>query len=171
MRFLRHQLCNSGLVWVSDWSISASTEIRKDFPDYFPSLENLKFSLIKRQFTPDAAEKAAKSYLATFNLVAGIPDAYNAPDDEESEQLEHPPVTPHAQHILDRPASSIKGPSVLEESFNLEDGPVKFSFPAVMSADSYQDFADRIEIVLRQAKRRADAEMARRHRDRDDVPE
>jgi hypothetical protein len=50
-------------------------ELRKDFPDTLPSLENLKFSLVKRQFTPDAAEKAAKSYLATMNLVAGIPDA------------------------------------------------------------------------------------------------
>ncbi|MET4788263.1 hypothetical protein ABIF64_000441 [Bradyrhizobium japonicum] len=60
-------------------------ELRKDFPDTLPSIENLKFALIKRQFTPDAAEKAAKSYLATMNLVAGWPDAYNPPDEESSE--------------------------------------------------------------------------------------
>lgn len=58
-------------------------ELRKDFPTTMPSMENLKFALIKRQFTPDAAEKAAKSYLATMNLVAGIPDAYNPPEDED----------------------------------------------------------------------------------------
>lgn len=58
-------------------------ELRKDFPDTLPSVDNLKFSLIKRQFTPDAAEKAAKSYLATMNLVAGVPDTYNPIDDEE----------------------------------------------------------------------------------------
>lgn len=59
-------------------------ELRKEFPDTMPSLDNLKFSLIKRNFTPDAAEKAAKSYLASMNLVAGVPDAYNPPDDDES---------------------------------------------------------------------------------------
>lgn len=58
-------------------------ELRKDFPDTLPSVDNLKFSLIKRQFTPDAAEKAAKSYLSTMSLVAGVPDAYNPPDDDE----------------------------------------------------------------------------------------
>jgi hypothetical protein len=58
-------------------------DLKKDFPDTVPSLENLKFSLIKRQFTPDAAEKAAKSYLATMNLAWGIQDSYNPPDDED----------------------------------------------------------------------------------------
>lgn len=64
-------------------------DLKKDFPDTVPSLENLKFSLIKRQFTPDAAEKAAKSYLATMNLAWGIQDSYNPPDDEDdAEDLE-----------------------------------------------------------------------------------
>ncbi|MFG1189245.1 hypothetical protein [Xanthobacter flavus] len=61
-------------------------ELRKDFPETMPSLDNLTYSLIKRQFTPDAAEKAAKSYLATMNLVAGIPDAYNGPDEEDGDE-------------------------------------------------------------------------------------
>lgn len=65
------------------WRPSLFQELRKDFPDTLPSLDNLKFTLIKRQFTPDAAEKAAKSYLATVNLVSGIPDAYTGADDDE----------------------------------------------------------------------------------------
>lgn len=78
-------------------------ELRKDFPDSLPSLENLKFSLVKKQFTPDAAEKAAKSYLATMNLVAGVPDAYNSDDGEDEtpesdesggEQRHHTPPPP-----------------------------------------------------------------------------
>lgn len=60
-------------------------ELRKDFPDTLPSLENLKYSLIKRQFTQDAAEKAAKSYLSTMSLVAGTPDTYIAPDEDEGD--------------------------------------------------------------------------------------
>lgn len=74
-------------------------ELRKDFPDTFPSLDNLQYSLVKRQFTPDAAEKAAKSYLATFNLVAGIPDSYNASDEADGDEAvddgsQNPPPPP-----------------------------------------------------------------------------
>lgn len=56
-------------------------ELTKEFPTV-PSIDNLKFTLIKKGFTPEAAEKAAKSYLATFNLVGGIRDEYNPADDE-----------------------------------------------------------------------------------------
>ena len=59
-------------------------ELTKEFPTML-SLDNLKYTLIKRQFTPDAAEKAAKSYLATMNLVGGIQDEYNPPDEEGSD--------------------------------------------------------------------------------------
>jgi len=82
-------------------------ELRKDFPDTMPSLENLKFSLVKRQFTPDAAEKAAKSYLATMNLVAGIPDAYNPQEDEEGDDME--PVTPIVTSQMPRKQAIIAG--------------------------------------------------------------
>ena len=57
-------------------------EIQKHFTDSFPSLENLSHWLVTQGFTVDAAEKAAKSYLATMNLVSGIDDAYNPSDDE-----------------------------------------------------------------------------------------
>jgi len=80
-------------------------ELLKNFPDSMPSLENLKFSLVKRQFTPEAAEKAAKSYLATLNLVSGIPDEYNPPEDEEDgesgdnilDNKRNPPPPPHGK--------------------------------------------------------------------------
>ena len=56
-------------------------ELAKDF-DTVPSLENLEYTLVKKGFTQEAAGKAAKSYLATYNLAAGIQDEYNPPDDE-----------------------------------------------------------------------------------------
>ena len=66
-----------------DSTPSLFQELRKSFPDSLPSADNLKFSLIKRGFTPDAAEKAAKNYLSTMSLVSGVPDSYNPTDDDE----------------------------------------------------------------------------------------
>jgi hypothetical protein len=60
---------------------------------------------------------------------------------------------------------------MLQEMFNLDEGPVTLSVPATLSPESYQDMADRIEIFLRGLKRRADAEAVRRRTDPDDVPE
>lgn len=64
-------------------------EIRKDFPT-LPSADNLKFWLVKRQFASDAAEKAAKTYLATMRLVDGGPQEYDSGDDDMEPE---PPVT------------------------------------------------------------------------------
>ena len=50
----------------------------------------------------------------------------------------------------------------MQEKFDLDEGPVTFSVPSVLSPESYQDLADRIEIFLRGLKRRSDAEAARR---------
>jgi hypothetical protein len=134
-------------------------ELRKDFPDTMPSLHNLQYALVKRQFTEDAAEKAAKSYLATMNLAGGIQDDYNPPDEEEEPEMTQAQLNPQAKRLLDLPVSSVKQPAVvhpgmLQEVFNLEEGPVTLIFPASLSSDSYQDLEDRLEIVLRGLKRR-----------------
>jgi hypothetical protein len=44
---------------------------------------------------------------------------------------------------------------MLQEVFNLDEGPVTLIFPSSLSEDSYQDLSDRIEIVLRGLKRRS----------------
>jgi hypothetical protein len=46
---------------------------------------------------------------------------------------------------------------MLQEVFNLEEGPVTLTFPASLSADSYQDLSDYLGLFLRKAKRHADA--------------
>jgi hypothetical protein len=46
-------------------------------------------------------------------------------------------------------------PGMLQEVFNLEEGPVTLMFPGDMSEDSYQNLEDRLKIVLRGLKRRA----------------
>jgi hypothetical protein len=55
----------------------------------------------------------------------------------------------------------------MHERFALDEGEVTLSYPAELSPESYQDMADRIEIVLRGLKRRADAEAARRKVERE----
>lgn len=82
-------------------------ELRKDFPGTV-SEENLKFALIKRQFTPDAAEKAAKSYLATMNLVAGVPDAYNPDDDESDVEDEDNGAAARGRDVPPKPPAKVK---------------------------------------------------------------
>ena len=73
--------------------------------------------------------------------------------------------------LLDRPASSFKRPMTMHEKFALDEGEVTVSYPAELSPESFQDMKDRIDILLRGLKRRADVEAARRRQDRDDVPE
>lgn len=149
-------------------------EISTDFPDTLPSEDNLTFWLMQRQFTQDAAGKAAKTYLETMRLASAESDGYN----RASEEQEYPAMTPQAQSeertIVHRSGPPVVRPpisGVLQEVFTLEEGPVTFSVPATLSPESYQDMADRIEIFLRGLKRRSDAEAARRRSERSDVPE
>jgi hypothetical protein len=59
-------------------------EIRKEFPGNVTE-DNLRFWLIKRQFTEDAAAKATKAYLATMRLVSGGETRYAEPPAEEND--------------------------------------------------------------------------------------
>lgn len=111
-------------------------ELRKAFPDGFPSLENLKFTLIKKGFVPDGAEKAAKSYLASMNLVAGVPDAYSSSDEEEEgdggdddsldeTRRDPPPPPPRKAKVMDGERELTSGMLSKEADFRLiVSGPV-----------------------------------------------
>jgi hypothetical protein len=128
-------------------------EIRKDFPT-LPSADNLQFWLVKRKFSSDAAKTAAKSYLGTMRLAGGESLSYNAAPEKQE-----PPMTPQAQHILDRPSASIQPPAakspMLQEVFNLDEGPVTLAFPSAMSEESYEELKAQLELFLRRAQRRA----------------
>lgn len=54
------------------------TELRKDYPDTLPSVENLRFNLVQRRYTENAAGKAAENFLATMNLISGNMEDANA---------------------------------------------------------------------------------------------
>lgn len=130
-------------------------DIQKEFPTS-PSPENLKFWLIKRQFAPDAAEKAAKIYLATADLAAWGAIDYD-PDNtqhqdtlvemrQEAKRVDNPPKPPLPPLVK---------PGMLQEVFNLDEGPVTLSFPGTLSHESYKDLKDQLELFLRRAQRRA----------------
>ena len=55
-------------------------ELSSEF-DTLPSDENLRFSLIRRKFTPDAAEKATQVYRETISIVSGLSNPYGEGDE------------------------------------------------------------------------------------------
>jgi hypothetical protein len=126
-------------------------DIQKDFPTT-PSPENLKFWLIKRQFAPDAAEKAAKVYLASMELVEWGSLDYDPGKAEHQETLTS--MRQDAKIPLKTPPPIVVKPGMLQEVFNLDEGPVTLTVPATLSAASYADLADQFELFLRRAKRR-----------------
>ncbi len=129
-------------------------EIKKQFPATLPSEHNLSFWLVQQHFTQEAAGKAANSFLATMRLVNGGTEDYNPPSDEEEPEMTPAPVTEIKPRMPAPPPS--KG-GMLQEVFNLEEGPVTLMFPATLSSESYQDLADHLAIFLRKAKRRSEA--------------
>jgi hypothetical protein len=132
-------------------------DIQKDFTSK-PSPENLKFWLIKRQFAPDAAEKAAKIYLATMELVEWGSLDYDPQSDEHQDtlaQMRQEASIANKSPALPLPVTPKVG--TLQEVFNLDEGPVTLTFPAKLSVASYEDLEAHLEIFLRKAKRRADA--------------
>jgi hypothetical protein len=65
-------------------------------------------------------------------------------------------VTPPEQQ-QSKPTAPTQPPKVglLQEVFNLDEGPVTLIVPATLSEESYADLADQLELFLRRAKRRA----------------
>lgn len=132
-------------------------DIQKEFATLL-SLENLQFWLVKRQFAKDAAEKAAKCYLSTMKLAEWGALDYN-PENSEHEQvlieMRQESLTPPKPAIISPPPPSRQSKAgMLEEVFNLEEGPVTLTVPATLSEASYADLADQFELFLRRAKRR-----------------
>lgn len=125
-------------------------ELREQFQG-LPSESNLKFWLIKQNFTPEAAGKAAETYLSTMRLVGGSDGDYNltALIEEKAQPMQTGELTRSNTSL------PLRQGAVLQEVFNLEEGPVTLSFPAALSADSYEDLEAYLQLFLKKAKRRA----------------
>jgi hypothetical protein len=104
-----------------------------------------------------------KENLAFAELKAGDKVNLIGSEKEESEleQIQAPvrrlPVESDRAGYAAYQASKQAKPGVLQEVFNLDEGPVTLTFPASMSPESYQDLSDYLALFLRKAKRNADA--------------
>lgn len=131
-------------------------ELRQEFQG-LPSENNLRFWLIKRQFTPDAAGKAASTYLSTMRLVGETSGEYIPPSDDGETQMLPAVIEPKAapmSWMKAVKASSGVGQGLLQEVFNLEEGPVTLTYPASLTEQSFEDLSDYLQLFLRKAKRR-----------------
>ena len=136
------------------WRPKLFQEIRNEFAN-IPSLENLKFWLIKRAFHGDAAETAALAYLETLRLAGESLGSYNSAPTGEEESDMQPSAVAEAKRTAMPSVSPVK-PGMLQEVFNLDEGPVTVTFPENLSTLSYEDLKDHFDLFLRKAKRKAE---------------
>lgn len=132
-------------------------ELDGRFPDGKASDQAIRSYLLTSKFIPGAADAAIRSYRDTKQFVEGESKGYNG---EEAEQ-EPAPMTPqsHAQPTstrVDRLGFKPPEPSgtMLQEVFNLEEGPVTLTVPSTLSEESYEDLEAQFALFLRRAKRR-----------------
>jgi hypothetical protein len=136
-------------------------EIRDDFPDVHPSESNLKFWLIKQGFTPEAAGKAATTYLETMKLVSNeraktIESAENNKTDaivlaQQQIQADNndSQFNDHSEDIIIKPISGVR-----REVITLDEGDVIVSFPEKLSPQSVNDLKDHLDLFVRKLQRR-----------------
>lgn len=144
-------------------------ELDAKFQNGKASDQAIRSFLLTSKFIPGAADAAIRAYRDTKALVEAESAGYSGPEGQEAEVMQA--LGPEANEVHNRPAGTLKRPMTLHEKFALDEGDVTLSYPSELSPESYQDMADRIEIVLRGLKRRADAERVRRRVERDDVPD
>lgn len=141
-------------------------ELDAKFPNGKASDSALRSYLLTEKFIPEAADTAIRSYRETKQLVESESVGYVAPVKEQpmtnaetawtSDPKKWPAPSPG---LLDRPASSIQPlaatAQMLQEIFNLNEGPVTLAFPSNLSQESYEELKDQLELILRRAQRRA----------------
>lgn len=146
------------------WRPALFREIRKEMPGT-PSEPNLRYWLAKRGFSPDAATKATKAYLATLRLVPDSSGSYNQPDEETDEETEMQ-VGETAGSMMARQPTRANRESqpttetpagMRKEVITLDEGDVTIIFPENLSKVSFEDLDDHLKLFIRKMQRRAAA--------------
>jgi hypothetical protein len=140
-------------------------EIKNDFPTQ-PSEDSLRFWLVKRGYSQEAAGKATKAYLATTALLPDVERTYDSGSTELEEVVEAAettarPATGSGREAVGLASGSSRaaavGVGMRQAVFPLAEGDVTIVFPADLSADGFEELGDYLEIFLRKAKRDAAA--------------
>ncbi|MGX8010967.1 hypothetical protein ACVDG8_019410 [Mesorhizobium sp. ORM8.1] len=131
-------------------------EIAKEFPTP-PSDSNLRYWLAKRGYSPDAAAKAAKTYLATITLATLQEKGYpHSPTPMEDETMQAPepsrPIQRRSTEMID--VSPLR-PGTRQEVIALDEGDVTITFPENLSGESFEDLEDHLKLFIRRLQRRA----------------
>ncbi|MBZ9719685.1 hypothetical protein LB519_17720 [Mesorhizobium sp. AD1-1] len=131
-------------------------EIAKAFPTP-PSDSNLRYWLAKRGFSPDAAAKAAKTYLTTIALATSMEKGYpHSPTPMEDEMMQAPePSRPIQRRSTEMVDVSPLRPGMRQEVVALDEGDVTITFPEDLSAESFEDLEDHLKLFIRRMQRRA----------------
>jgi hypothetical protein len=128
-------------------------DLNKRFNDGKVSDHAIRSYLMTQKFIPTAADTVIRAYRDTKQLVEAESGGYIEPAAQETPMNQG--LSAEANRLLDMPPKLIKPPGMLQEVFNLEEGPVTLTFPSTLSGASYTDLADHLELFLRKAKRRA----------------
>lgn len=126
-----------------------------------PSEHNLRYHLAKKDYTSEAAGKAAKNYLATVRLVDEAISSHHQEEVEGDDATVQEPVTANALQVMSPAATreqirSLAPPAALgmrQAVFTLEEGDVTLIFPDSLSAESYAELSEYLAIFLRRAQR------------------
>ena len=140
-------------------------ELRERFQGVaIPRLDGGVTYLNRQGFNPTAVRPAAKAFLETMGYLEelGATDSHGVALGGEAETVDDTKRTENAMNIERTtpravPAIPQLKSSLLQEVFNIDEGPVTLTFPARLSAASYEDLEDHLQIFLRKAKRRAEA--------------
>lgn len=158
-------------LWQAAYTPAVFSDIRARFADGIPSSDALKSWLIRENFVDSAINPVITAYLETCRLLEqeGAVES-GGPSLDEDEESARNGVNGNADEKtgknMDQTHQNIAPPRVrplivdsasLQEVFNLDEGPVTLTFPAKLSAASYEDLEDHLQIFLRKAKRRAEA--------------
>lgn len=152
-------------------------EIRGEYEGR-PSEHNLRFYLIKRGYTPEAASRAAQNYLSTVRLVedsGAANDTSFTEENAETEAVETPRANPAPLMTVAQirataagvgPLSAnqmdhLPGAGMTQAVFPLAEGNVFLTFPAQLTSDGYAELAEYLQIFLRRAERAKKLEEAR----------
>ncbi len=123
--------------------------------------EAIRAYLLTHKFIPAAADNVIRSYRDTKALLTSESEAYNViyGDGNDDQDSVMPTPQDSTSSVLDQPASSIRPPiatsPILQEIFNLDEGPVTLQFPSSLSQESYDELKAQLELFLRRQQRRA----------------
>lgn len=143
-------------------------EIRADFPNSHPSEQNLRYWLVKNNYTPDAAGKAADTYLATMRLVGESLEAYTPPAKQEDKVVipgvgevdraaaqRHAGIAPDLLASTEALLAAVPPAGTRREVVTLDEGDVVITFPEALSAESFADLKDHLDLFIKKMQRRA----------------